>query len=72
MNRLAVVPKWRRQGVATRLLRAAEDALRHEGIEIFAALIEPENESSLATFLEAGYVNWPGIHYVSRRDREDV
>ncbi len=72
INRLAVRPGYRRQGVATALIRAAEDALRAKGIAIFAALIEPGNEGSVRLFEAAGYTDWPGIHYVSRRDREDV
>lgn len=72
INRLAVHPDYRRQGIATRLIRAAEDALREQGIGIFAALIEPGNEASLALFEAAGYEDWPGIHYLSRRDRADI
>lgn len=72
INRLAVRPEYRRQGLATRLIRAAEDTLREQGIEIFSALIEPGNEASLALFQEAGYDDWPGIHYVSKRDRADI
>lgn len=72
INRLAVHPDYRRQGIATALIGAAEDALREQGIGIFAALIEPGNEASLALFEAAGYEDWPGIHYLSRRDRADV
>lgn len=72
INRLAVRRDYRRQGIATALIHAAEDALREQGIEIFAALVEPGNEGSVAVFEEAGYTDWPGIHYLSKRDRPDV
>lgn len=72
INRLAVDPAFRRQGIALTLIRAAEDWLRAQGITIFAALIEPGNDTSLATFAAASYVDWPGLHYVSKRDTEDV
>jgi ribosomal protein S18 acetylase RimI-like enzyme len=72
INRLAVHPDYRRQGIARQLIAAAEEALRAQGIEIFAALIEPDNVTSLEMFLAAGYVDWPGIHYVSKRDRDDI
>ena len=41
-------------------------------MQIFAALIEPDNNASLALFEEAGYSEWPGMHYVSKRDSADV
>ncbi len=71
INRLAVHPDYRRQGVAKRLIAAAEDALRARGIDVIAALIEPENETSLALFVACGYVEWPGLHYVSKRSSQD-
>ena len=72
INRLAVHPSHRRQGLGRALIRAAEASLREQGIEIFAALIEPGNDVSLAVFEAAGYQDWPGIHYVSKRDRPDI
>jgi ribosomal protein S18 acetylase RimI-like enzyme len=72
INRLAVHPAYRRQGIAKALIAAAEEVLHRQGMDVIAALIEPDNTASLALFLEAGYVDWPGIHYVSKRTREDV
>mgnify|MGYP001026387550 FL=1 len=73
INRLVVDPAHRRQGHATRLIAAAEQALRDQGMQIIAALIETDNPGSLALFRQAGYVEFDeGIHYVSKRDSRDV
>jgi ribosomal protein S18 acetylase RimI-like enzyme len=72
INRLAVLPEHRRKGHAGRLVAAAEQVLREQGMTVIAALIEPENEESLVLFQELGYVEHPGLHYVSKREREDA
>jgi len=72
INRLAVHPEWRRQGVAKQLIEAAEEALRQQGMDVIAALIEPDNEASFQLFMEAGYTDWQGIHYVSKRSSEEA
>jgi len=71
INRLAVRPDWRRQGVAKQLITAAEDVLHQQGIDVIAALIEPGNTPSLACFLGSGYEEYVGLHYVSKRSRAD-
>ncbi len=71
INRLAVHPDWRRQGVAKMLIIAAEDALYQQGIDVIAALIEPGNMPSLECFLGSGYEEYVGLHYVSKRSRAD-
>ena len=72
INRVAVHPAHRRQGIARRLIAAAEDVLHEQGIHIIAALIEPDNGTSLALFEAAEYIEWPGLHYMSKRDSDDV
>jgi ribosomal protein S18 acetylase RimI-like enzyme len=67
LNRLAIDPACRRQGLALRLIEAAEEHLRSEGIQVIAALIEEGNGPSLALFAAAGYADHPGIHYLSKR-----
>lgn len=59
INRLAVLPEWRRSGVATELIRACEKALVDRGIGIVTALVEPENEASCGVFATLGYADYP-------------
>lgn len=67
LNRLAIDPRYRRRGLGLQLIREAEEHLRHQGIQIIAALIEEWNRASLALFAKAGYADHPGIHYLSKR-----
>jgi GNAT superfamily N-acetyltransferase len=72
INRLVVHPDYRRQGIGKTLIAAAEKVLDEQGIGVIAALIEPGNDISLALFASAGYVDWPGMHYVSKRKSENI
>ena len=72
LNRLAIHPDYRRQGLAQELIAAAERELHDQGIHIIAALIEGWNKTSLALFQRAGYSVHPDIHYVTKRDHHDV
>ena len=67
INRLAVVPAFRRRGIARLLVRAVETRMVALGLDITAALIESDNQVSLRFFREIGYVHDPRIEYVSRR-----
>lgn len=55
INRLAVVPDCRRRGIAEALVWACEQEIRACGIEIIAALVEPDRKSSAALFRKLGY-----------------
>jgi ribosomal protein S18 acetylase RimI-like enzyme len=70
INRLAVDPAWRRQGLAKRLIAEAEERLRKRGLKIIAVLIEEENENSLDIFQACGYVLDRSICYLSKREGE--
>lgn len=72
INRLAIDPDYRRQGHGARLIRAAEDALREQGMTVLAALIEDWNDASLALFEKAGYRVNREVIYVSKRDAADA
>jgi ribosomal protein S18 acetylase RimI-like enzyme len=71
INRLAVDPDYRRQGLAARLIKEAENALRARGIHVFAALIHSDNVPSLSLFQHEDYKQLD-IVYVTKRDDEDA
>ena len=62
INRLAVDPAYRRRRIASQLVRLCERGLRAQGIEIFAALIEPDNSASEAVFRGLGYEIHPMLY----------
>ena len=63
INRLAVDPAHRREGIAGQLVQAAEAALKQEGISIVAALVEEPNPASMALFKRLGYSERRDIIY---------
>ncbi|MCU0503613.1 MAG: GNAT family N-acetyltransferase [Anaerolineae bacterium] len=72
INRLAVDPAYRRQGLARRLVAEAERWFAIDlGLEVWAALIERHNHASLLLFEESGY-GQPDVAYVSKRMRHDA
>jgi len=72
INRLAVRPEHRRKGIARQLIDEAERTLRAQGMQIIAALIEDGNAASLELFEQAGYSDFRGIHYLTKRDSDAV
>lgn len=73
INRLVIDPDHRRQGHAALLITAAEETLHEQGMHIIAVLVEGDNSASLALFQKAGYVEIePPIHYLSKRESDDV
>ncbi len=71
INRLAVLPEYRHRGIAARLVRACETALRKKGLEMFAALIDGENTPSRSLFAKLGYET-SDILYYRRKERDEV
>jgi GNAT superfamily N-acetyltransferase len=71
INRLVVHPDHRCKGYATELIAAAERELRAMGLQIFAVLIEADNNASEELFSREGY-KAHDIVYMSKRDSDDV
>jgi ribosomal protein S18 acetylase RimI-like enzyme len=72
INRLAVDPEYRRQGIAKKLIEEVEKKLYKEGIEIIACLIEDWNKSSMEFFKRMGYKEHKDIIYFTKRKYEEV
>ncbi len=72
INRLATSPTHQRKGYARKLLAAAEEWLRSEGIQVIAALIEDYNQPSLTLFTSEGYSRHRDIYYLTKRDRPEA
>ena len=72
INRLAVAPAYQRQGIARRLVREVEARTDALGIDIVAALIESDNEVSLAFFRGIEYAHSREVEYVSKRRSADT
>ncbi len=71
VNRLAVVPGERRRGIARGLIAEAEGLLRGEGALVIAALVEEDNDASLAFFRACGYELERHVLYLTKRDPLD-
>ena len=72
LNRLAVAPDRRNQGIAAMLVHAVEERLLDLGIEIFACQIEDWNQTSMTVFDHLGYTRHDDIIYFTKRLRPDV
>lgn len=72
INRLAVAPSHRRQGIGTTLIRHLEEGLRRRGRRLFAALVEGGNPESEAFFESLGYEVFRGVSYLTKRDSPEV
>ena len=67
LNRLAVAPAHRREGLATRLVKEAEKRFARQGIDMTACLVEDWNRDSMRFFESMGYERFPGIEYFRKR-----
>jgi ribosomal protein S18 acetylase RimI-like enzyme len=71
INRLAVRPESRGQGLGRSLLSACEAALQAEGLQVIAATVLPDNDASRRFFEAAGWATQP-LTYASRRPSDDA
>ncbi len=60
INRVAVMPEYRNEGIAKQLVNEAEKWLDEQGIGIYACQIEDYNEDSLEVFKKFGYIPFGG------------
>ena len=72
INRLAVDPDHRWQGIGQLLTARIEKSLKKKGARIISALVEESNLKSISLFEKLGYVTDRGILYLSKRESEDV
>ena len=72
INRVAVHPDFRHQGLASKIIVACEQFLESHGAEIIACLIEEYNLPSMELFGKHDYIHGPDIHYFSKRKSEDT
>ena len=72
INRLAVSPTCRKQGIGARLVKEAEKRFEDLGIEITACLIEDRNTVSSAVFERLGYKRHADITYFSKRKHPET
>ncbi len=70
INRLAVLPEHRRQGLGSLLVKELERRFGKMGFDIYCGLIETYNEESMAFFARLGYVRHEDIIYYSKRKSE--
>lgn len=72
INRLAVLPEYRNEGIAKKLLKEVEKQLHEIGIDIIACLIEDNNPDSVEVFSKLGYNEFQGMHYLTKRKYPEV
>lgn len=72
INRLGVLPEYRRRGVGTALVLACDKAIRGHGIGIVSALVDEGNRASAAFFEKMGYLADVPVMYYRKLDRADI
>jgi len=68
INRLAVIPAYRKRKIGEKLTKICEDRLRKAGATVIFGLVERSNKGALKFFDELGYQIHDEIIYISKRD----
>lgn len=71
INRIAVLPEYRREGIGSALIRQAEEFLKKKGAKVIAALIDRSNNPSRRLFEKHGYNMNEEIAYYAKRESPD-
>jgi L-amino acid N-acyltransferase YncA len=69
---LAVVSEHRGKGMAKALVKSIEEVLENKGFKIIATLVEDGSPVSMKLFSDAGYKKHDDIHYLTKRESDDV
>ncbi len=72
INRVCVLPVFRKKGVAKLLVDEGEEWLKEQGIGIFACQIEGYNSDSFEAFKKMGYIPFERIRYLTKRVHPDI
>jgi ribosomal protein S18 acetylase RimI-like enzyme len=72
INRLAILPEYRKLGLASALVTKAEEFLKSKGAKVIAALISRPNTPSRRLFERNGYKNEEDILYYAKRESPEA
>jgi ribosomal protein S18 acetylase RimI-like enzyme len=72
LNRLSVLPKMQRKGIASDLIKEGEKRLQELGIGVLCALIWRSNAPSRELFKSEGYDLLEDALYYVKKDRPDI
>lgn len=72
INRLAVLPEFRKKGIASALIKKAEEFFQSNNIMIFACLIEDWNNQSADFFMHKDYIEHKDIIYFTKKLNKEV
>lgn len=72
INRLAISPDYRFQGIASQLVKEIESRLHSRGIEIIAGLVDDDNLGSMEFLKKCGFVEQGEIVYFSKQKHSEA
>ncbi len=72
INRLAIVPAYRKRNIGETLTKICEDRLRRAGATVIFGLVEKSNSAALKFFEKQGYKIHDDIVYISKRDNPEA